>query len=122
MDQKKNPREVYERYLRYYQTLSELGKDFSDWLSVNRKPQLEFGSYVIWKEDDMHCMFSRRSGMLQCYYMGYGWDQQQLHIDRFEDLDNVFAFIEKAKGMEIIHSGEMAEHMESFDYLHNSSK
>lgn len=45
--------------------------------------------YIIHMEDDYAVCFSRTSFRLQCYYMGYGHDTIEKHIEDFEDLEKV---------------------------------
>jgi hypothetical protein len=49
--------------------------------------------YQIYMEDGYTVCFSRASFKLQCYYMGYGYDTIEKHIEDFEDLVEVIDHI-----------------------------
>lgn len=49
--------------------------------------------YQIYMEDGYTVCFSRTSFVLQCYYMGYGYDTIQKHIEDFEDLEEIIDHI-----------------------------
>ena len=47
-------------------------------------------------------MYSRKSGVVQCYYAGYGHDTQEEYIGVFESPEAVMEFVESHRDMVLI--------------------
>jgi len=79
----------------------DLVNELYKWAEDNGIEILSEEVYFILCMDEFRVVYSRASERLQCYYVGYGHDTVERSLFDFEDLDEILAWIEHSKGMEL---------------------
>jgi hypothetical protein len=66
--------------------------------------QEEQGSYVLFTkgDQDYKAVMFRTTGMIQCYYLGYGHQQETEHLNHFDSPEAVFEYVEKHRDMVLV--------------------